>query len=179
MDKDYFAVLRLVSLVCLLLVGKGVYADDDDIYVAKEKDQYSEDENVFNWDLDRFALQLNLASHHPGSSEDYNEWNRGLGIEYHLDEFFITGGYFWNSLYRDSFYLGVGKELTFGNVNWIGIGAIAGALTGYEDGQEPLPAVVPYLFLTKDRYTIKIAYIPEFGDVEDDAFGFALRILLD
>lgn len=178
MDKDHFALLRLILLTCLLFAGKCLLADDD-IYVAKEKDQYSDDESMFNWDLDRFALQLNIASYHPSSSRDYNEFNRGLGVEYHLDNFFITGGYFWNSLYHDSFYLGVGKEITFGSLDWLGAGIIAGALTGYRDGQEPLPAAVPYIFFSHDRYTFKVHYLPEFGDVDDDAFGFALRIRLD
>ena len=178
MEKDHISLVRL-CLFCIFLFFSA-FAQADDIYVAKEKDQYSkDDESFFNWDLDRFALQLNIASYHPNSSEDYNEFNRGAGVEYHLDSFFISGGYFWNSLYRDTFYLGVGKEITFGNLDWIGVGALAGALTGYRDGQEPQPAAVPYLFFTKDRYTFKIHYIPEFGDVEDDAFGFALRIMLD
>lgn len=178
MEKHRLALLRNVLVACLLFTGSNLYADDD-IYVAKEKDQYSDDESVFDWNFERFALQLNIASYHPSSSEDYNEFNRGLGIEYHLDNFYLSGGYFWNSLYRHSFYAGVGKEFTFGDVNWFGVGALAGALTGYKEGQRPRPAVVPYIFFTKDRYTFKIHYIPELGDVQDDAFGFALRIRLD
>ena len=183
MEKDNFALIRHVVLVCLFVFSTIVIADEE-IYVAKEKDQYSDDESTaFNWNLDRFALQLNIASYHPNTSQDYNEFNRGLGIEYHLDSFFFSAGYFWNSLYRDSFYAGVGKEITFGeivgNINWMGVGALAGAITGYRDGQRPRPAVVPYIFFTKDRYTFKIHYVPELGDVQDDAFGFALRIKLD
>ena len=178
MDKEHFALRPLVFLTCLFFSTSGLCADDD-IYVATEKDQYSDDGSAFDLDLDGFALQLNIASYHPGSSRDYNEFNRGIGVEYHLDNFFLTGGYFWNSLYRDSFYLGVGKEITFGSVDWFGLGVIAGALTGYRDGQEPLPAAVPYFFFTHERYTFKVHYLPEFGDVEDDAFGFALRIRLE
>ena len=177
MEKDYLSLLRTVLAICILCLNTITLADD--IYVAKEKDQYHDDEDGLTWDLENFAVQLNLASYHPNSSKDYNEFNRGIGVEYHLEEFFLAGGYFWNSLYRDTFYAGVGKEFTFGDVNWIGVGAIGGAITGYRDGQEPLPAVVPYLFLTKDKFTFKIHYLPEFGDVEDDALGFALRIRLD
>ncbi len=179
MEKDSPALLRSLVLVCLLTLST-VSVADDDIYVAEEQDQYSkDDESALNLNLERFALQLNLASYHPNSSEDYNEFNRGLGIEYHLDSFFLSAGYFWNSLYRDSFYAGVGKEITFGDVNWVGVGALAGAITGYRNGQRPRPAVVPYIFFTKDRYTLKIHYVPELGDVQDDAFGLALRIKLD
>ena len=179
MEKDRLALCRYFLFICLVTISSFALCDDD-IYVATEEDQYSEDdESIFDWNFERFAVQLNLASYHSNSSEDYNEFNRGIGIEYHLDNFFLSGGYFWNSLYRHTFYAGVGKEITFGNVNWVGVGALAGAITGYKEGQRPRPAIVPYIFFTKDRYTFKIHYVPEIGDVQDDAFGFALRIKLD
>ncbi len=172
-------MLRHAFLSLILITSLAVHADDD-IYVAKEKDQYSsEQEGLFDGRLENFALQINIASYHPGNSDEYNQFNRGIGIEYHYDSFFLSGGYFWNSLYRDSFYAGLGKEFTFGDVDWVGIGAIAGLITGYSDGQEPQAAVVPYVFFSKDRYTVKIHYLPELGDVEDDAFGFAFRIKFD
>ena len=173
-------MLRHALTALLIVLSTPLLADDDDIYVAKEKDQYStERESIFDGNFERFALQLNLASYHPGNSSEYNQFNRGIGVEYHLDSFFLAGGYFWNSLYRDSFYAGVGKEFTFGDVEWIGLGAIGGLITGYDDGQEPRPALVPYIFLTKNRYTLKIHYLPEIGDIEDDAIGFAVRIRFD
>lgn len=172
-------MLRHVLVLITIFTSTAVFADEE-IYVAEEKDQYSsERESYFDGKLENLALQLNLASYHPGNADEYNQFNRGIGLEYHLDAFYIAGGYFWNSLYRDSFYAGVGKEFTFGDVDWFGIGAVGGIITGYSDGQEPRPALVPYVFLTKDRYTLKIHYLPELGDVHDDAFGFALRIRLD
>ncbi len=163
----------------ILLLCNSVFADDD-IYVAKEKDQYStERESIFDGNFENLAIQINLASYHPGNASEYNQFNRGIGLEYYFDSFFLAGGYFWNSLYRDSFYAGVGKELTFGDMDWIGVGAIGGFITGYDDGQEPRPAIVPYVFFTKDQYTLKVHYLPEIGDVEDDAFGFAIRIRFD
>lgn len=172
-------MLRYALIFILLVTSKTLFADDD-IYVAKEKDQYSgEKEGLFDGRLDNFALQINLASYHPGNASEYNQFNRGIGIEYHYDSFFLAGGYFWNSLYRDSFYAGAGKEFTFGDVDWIGLGAIGGLITGYDNGQEPRPALIPYIFLTKDRYSLKIHYLPEIGDVEDDALGFAVRIKFD
>jgi len=168
------------ALASLLLLTSASLSADDDIYVAKEKDQYSpKKESIFDGKLENFALQINLASYHPGNASEYNQFNRGIGIEYHYDSFFVAGGYFWNSLYRDSFYLGAGKEFTFGDVDWVGLGAIGGLITGYDDGQEPRPALIPYLFFTKDRFTLKVHYLPEIGEVEDDAFGFALRIKFD
>jgi len=172
-------MLRHALILLLFFTSASLHADDD-IYVAKDKDQYSsEKESIFDGNFERLALQINLASYHPGNADEYNQFNRGIGLEYHLDSFFLAGGYFWNSLYRDSFYAGVGKEFTFGDVEWIGVGAIGGLITGYNDGQEPRPALVPYVFLTKDRYTLKIHYLPELGDVEDDAIGFAVRIRFD
>ncbi len=164
----------------LLICFSVISVADDDIYIAKEKDQYStERESIFDGNVERLALQINLASYHPGNADEYNQFNRGIGLEYYFDSFFLAGGYFWNSLYRDSFYAGVGKEISFGTAEWIGLGAIAGLITGYDDGQEPRPAVVPYVYLKKDRYTLKIHYLPEIGDVEDDAIGFALRVRFD
>jgi len=136
-------MLRYAFILIILITHNSLLADDD-IYVAKEKDQYSSDrESIFDGNFERLAIQINLASYHPGNSSEYNQFNRGIGLEYYLDSFFLAGGYFWNSLYRDSFYAGVGKEFTFGNTEWVGLGAIAGLITGYNDGQEPRPALVP------------------------------------
>lgn len=170
---------RHALILFILLICNSSFADDE-IYVAKEKDQYSsERESIFDGNFERLALQINLASYHPGNASEYNQFNRGIGLEYYYDSFFLAGGYFWNSLYRDSFYAGLGKEFSFGGHDWFGVGAIAGLITGYDDGQEPRPAIVPYLFFTKDRYTLKVHYLPEIGDVEDDALGFAVRIRFD
>ena len=172
-------MLRIVLTSLFLLISSALIADDD-IYVAKDKDQYSTDnESLFDGNLENLAIQINLASYHPGGSGEYNEFNRGIGLEYYFDSYFIAGGYFWNSLYRDSFYAGIGKELTFGGVDWIGVGAIAGLITGYDDGQEPRPAAVPYIFLTKEKLTLKIHYLPELGDIDQDSFGFAIRYKFD
>ena len=170
---------RYVLTLIIFLVSSTLIADDD-IYVAKEKDQYSSDsESIFDGNFENLAIQINLASYHPGSSGEFNEFNRGIGLEYHFDSFFLAGGYFWNSLYRDSFYAGISKEISFGGAEWIGLGAIAGIITGYDDGQEPRLAAVPYIFLTKDKFTFKIHYLPELGDVQEDSFGFAIRYKFD
>lgn len=133
---------------------------------------------AFSEEYGPWAVQLNLASYHPGASEDYNEFNRGIGVEYHLPKYYLTGGYFWNSLYRHSFYAGAGKEFPL-VADSFGAGLIGGAVTGYRSGQRPYPALIPYLYYTYERFTFKVHYLPEVGDVDDDAFGFALRIQLD
>ena len=173
-------MLRITIILAIMFISPLLCADDD-IYVAKDKDQYSDEqgESFLGWDLENWALQINLASIHPNSSEDYNEFNPGIGVEYHYEHFYLTGGYFYNSLDKNSFYAGIGKELTWGTHLSFGLGAAAGVITGYESGQEPTLAALPYLFITKGRVTLKAHYIPEVGRVEDDAIGFAIRIKFD
>ena len=173
-------MLRAALILVFTLISPLLCADDE-IYVAKDKPQQNNEQNeeFLGWDLENWAVQVNLASYHPNNSSDYNQFNPGIGLEYHYEHFFLTGGYFYNSLDKNSFYAGIGKELTWGTHLSFGLGAIAGALTGYESGQEPRFAALPYLFITKDRLTLRAFYIPEVGRVEDDAIGFALRYKFD
>ena len=173
-------MLRAAVIFVLLCFSHLGFAEDD-IYVAKDEPQYNNDqENSFlGWDLENWAIQVNLASYHPNNSEDYNEFNPGIGLEYHYEHFFLAAGYFYNSLDKSSFYAGVGKELTWGTHLSFGAGATAGLITGYDSGQEPRFAALPYLFVTKNRLTFKAYYIPEVGRVDDDAIGFAIRIKFD
>ena len=125
----------------------------------------------------RLFVQVNLASYHPGadSDDDFNEFNPGLGLEYHFENFFIAGGFFENSIDKVSTYWGAGTEHTIG-ADWFGLGVIGGVVTGYDDGFSPRLAAVPYLFLKNRRTSLKIHYLPAVGEVEEDALGFALRI---
>ena len=172
-------MLRAIIFL-VLFVSPLLYADDD-IYVADEKSQSSngQESQFSDWDLENWAIQFNIASYHPNSDEDYNEFNPGLGIEYHFEQFYLTAGYFYNSLDKNSFYAGIGKEFTWGSDFQYGIGGAAGVITGYESGQEPVLAALPYIFITKGKVTLKAHYIPEVGRVEDDAIGFAIRIKFD
>ena len=45
----------------------------------------------FDGNFENFALQINLASYHPANSSEYNQFNRGISIEYHYDSFFLAG----------------------------------------------------------------------------------------
>ena len=169
----------LIVLLCAPLAQA-----EEDIYVSKEKDQYSEprDESLLDLaldlDLDRYSVQINLASYHTNRSRSYNEFNPGIGLEYAYEHFYLAGGYFRNSIRRSSFYAGAGGELNFPEhiPEWIGVGVLAGLVTGYKEGQKPQLAAIPYVYFRKDQYTFKAHYFPEVGRVEDDAIGFALRI---
>ncbi len=140
----------------------------DDIY-AVENESILEDGRLF--------LQVNLASYHPNEDkdDDFNEFNPGLGLEYHFENFYIAGGFFENSIDKFSTYWGVGHERTF-FVDWFGLGILGGVVTGYDSGFSPRLAAVPSAFFKKGRTTLKAYYVPAVGDVDADAIGFALRI---
>ena len=173
-------MLRTAIYLVILLISPMLCAEDD-IYVAKDKPQQSGDQGdeILDWGLENWGVQFNIASYHPNTSEDYNEFNPGIGLEYYLEHFFLTAGYFYNSLDKNSFYAGIGKEFAWGTHLSFGVGGTAGVVTGYESGQEPTLAALPYLFITKDRLTLKAYYIPEVGRVDDDAIGFAIHYKFD
>lgn len=124
----------------------------------------------------RLYLQLNLASYHPSedSDDDFNEFNPGVGLEYHLDGYYFAGGFFENSIDKFSTYWGVGAERTIG-ADWFGLGILGGVVTGYDSGFSPRLAAVPYILLSNGRTSLKTYYVPAVGDVDKDAIGFALR----
>lgn len=152
-----------------------VYEVPDDYDTSDGKGRYrTESESIL--EDGRLFLQVNLASYHPGadSDDDFNEFNPGLGLEYHLEHFYIAGGFFENSIDKFSTYWGVGHERTF-FTDWFGLGVLGGIVTGYDGGFSPRLAVVPSMFVKKGRTTVKAYYVPAVGDVDEDAIGFALR----
>ena len=124
----------------------------------------------------RLFVQINLASYHPSedSEDDFNEFNPGVGLEYHLDGYYLAGGFFENSIDKFSTYWGVGHERTIG-ADWFGLGILGGIVTGYDSGFSPRLAAVPYVLLKNGRASLKTYYVPAVGDVDEDAIGFALR----
>ncbi len=171
-----------------------IFAEDipaEEIQIAKSDDTYAVPDNYKKGykgkvkndsytdtilEDGRFYVQVNLASYHPGadSDDDFNEFNPGLGLEYHYENFFLAGGFFENSIDKFSTYWGLGTERTIGS-DWFGLGVIGGIVTGYDDGFSPRLAAVPYMYVKNKRTTFKVHYLPAVGDVQEDAFGFALR----
>ena len=152
-----------------------VYSVPEDHGKGKQGKFYSENtESIL--ESGRLFLQANIASYHPSedSDDDFNEFNPGLGLEYHFDEFYLAGGFFQNSIDNTSTYWGIGHERTIG-ADWFGLGILGGVVTGYDDGFSPRLAAVPYLLLKNERVALKTYYVPAVGDVDSDAIGFALR----
>lgn len=152
-----------------------VYSVSDDYGKETKGKLYLEDSESILED-GRLFLQLNVASYHPNEDddEDYNEFNPGVGLEYHMDGYYLAGGFFENSIDKFSTYWGVGHERTIG-ADWFGLGALGGIVTGYDSGVSPRLAIVPYILLKNGRTSLKTYYVPSVGDVDSDAIGFALR----
>ncbi len=151
-----------------------VYSVPDDYGKGTQGKNYEESESIL--EDGRFFVQINLASYHPSADkdDDFNEFNPGIGLEYHMDGYFFAGGFFENSIDKFSTYAGVGTERTIG-ADWFGLGIIGGVVTGYDSGFSPRLAAVPYFVLKNGRTSLKTYYLPAVGDVDSDAIGFALR----
>ena len=178
----YFVSLTLVLLTSPVNAEEFEVAKSDDIYSVP--DDYGKN-NGEDFDTDhvsvledgRLFLQVNIASHHPGADkdDDFNEFNPGLGLEYHFENFFLAGGFFENSIDNFSTYWGAGHEREV-LVDWFGMGVIGGIVTGYDDDDfSPRLAAVPYIYLKTGGTSLKTYYVPAVGDVKEDAIGFAMR----
>lgn len=193
MEMKYYSLIKstlLSVLVTFGLVSTLAFAADD-IKIAKSEEVYSvpddhgkgkqskfySENNEMILENGRVFLQINTASYHPSadSDDDLNEFNPGLGLEYHLENYYFAGGFFENSIDNTSTYLGVGHERTIG-VDWFGLGILGGVVTGYDGGFSPRLAAIPYVLFKKDRTALKAYYVPAVGDVDQDAIGFALRV---
>ena len=152
-----------------------VYSVPDDHGKSQKGKFYSDDVDSILED-GRLFVQLNIASYHPGadSDDDFNEFNPGIGLEYHMDGYYFAGGFFENSIDKFSTYWGVGHERTIG-ADWFGLGILGGVVTGYDGGFSPRLAAVPYILLKNGNTSFKTYYVPAVGDVNEDAIGFALR----
>jgi hypothetical protein len=193
MEMKYYSLIKSTLLLVLVTIGlvSNLTFADDDIKVAKSEEVYSvpddhgkgkqgkfySENNETILENGRLFLQINAASYHPraDSDDDLNEFNPGLGLEYHLENYYFAGGFFENSIDKTSTYLGVGHERTIG-VDWFGLGILGGVVTGYDGGFSPRLAAIPYVLFKKDRTALKAYYVPAVGDVDQDAIGFALRV---
>lgn len=154
--------------------SEDVYSVPEDYGKSKDSKFYSENESIL--EDGRLFVQFNVASYHPSadSDDDFNEFNPGVGLEYHLDGFYLAGGFFENSIDKTSTYWGLGHERTIG-ADWFGLGILGGIVTGYDSGFSPRLAAVPYILLKSGKASLKTYYVPAVGDVDEDAIGFALR----
>jgi len=152
-----------------------VYSVPEDHGKAKQGKYYSEDGGSY-LENGRLYLQVNMASYHPSEDDDddFNEFNPGVGLEYHFDGYYLAGGFFENSIDKTSTYWGIGHERTIG-ADWFGLGILGGIVTGYDSGFSPRIAAVPYILLKTERVALKTYYVPAVGDVDSDAIGFAMR----
>ncbi len=152
-----------------------VYSVPDD-HGKDQKGKFYSGNNESILEDGRLFVQINLASYHPSedSEDDFNEFNPGVGLEYHLDGYYLAGGFFENSIDKFSTYWGIGHERTIG-ADWFGLGILGGIVTGYDSGFSPRLAAVPYVLLKNGRASLKTYYVPAVGDVDEDAIGFALR----
>jgi len=187
--KNIF-ISALLSITCCLNSALAEEAQDEDLQIAKSEKVYSVSEDHGKGKNDKFYsgktesiledgrlfVQVNVASYHPSedSDDDFNEFNPGVGLEYHFDNYYFAGGFFENSIDKTSTYWGIGHERTIG-ADWFGLGILGGIVTGYDSGFSPRIAAVPYILLKNGKTSLKTYYIPAVGDVDSDAIGFALR----
>lgn len=192
--KNHSLVINTITslLICMGISANSAFAEDsvDNMQIAKSEEVYSVPDDYGKNKKGKFYsensesiledgrlfLQINIASYHPSedSDDDFNEFNPGAGLEYHMDGYYFAGGFFENSIDKFSTYWGVGHERTIGS-DWFGLGILGGVVTGYDGGFSPRLAAVPYVLLKNGRTTAKIHYVPAVGDVDSDAVGFSLR----
>ena len=192
---EYYSLLKNALISAIIIIGFASYlvlADDatEEMKIAKSEEVYSvpddhgkskqgkfyseNSESIL--EDGRLFLQVNVASYHPSedSDDDFNEFNPGVGLEYHMEGYYFAGGFFENSIDKFSTYWGVGHERSIG-ADWFGLGILGGVVTGYDGGFSPRLAAVPYFLLKNGRTSLKTYYVPAVGDVDADAIGFALR----
>lgn len=132
----------------------------------------------------KLTLVLAGASHHFGQHEfwdngqlrPFNEFNPGLGLEYKLSKHFhASAGTYKNSIYRQSFYAGIGIE-TDGSKP-LGAGIELGGITGYAE-LPVIPSAIPYLrFGSQDgRVNFKLLGIPPIKNLTPAVLGLQMRV---
>ena len=86
--------------------------------------------------LSQTYMVATITSFHFDRDKNYNESNGGLGLEHRLNErWAVSTGFFRNSFDRHTNYLFAGyTPLHFDS--WR-VGAVMGAVTGYENGVSP------------------------------------------
>lgn len=82
-----------------------------------------------------------LSYHIP--ARNYNDTNYGIGVEHALNERWgVTGGYYYNSLHHDAFYIGARYTLKKDCFLGADCGVLVYASTGYQNNG--VPAILPF-----------------------------------
>jgi hypothetical protein len=118
--------------------------------------------------LSQLYLDINGLSKHLGSDETYNERNIGAGLTYERRKLgsdlvkALTAGGYKNSYNDNSFYVGGGlaKRFDLGKRLYADVGGVAGLVTGYEGGVNPMAMPMVGLGL-KDLWKLRLMYAPE------------------
>lgn len=122
------------------------------------------------------SVSINLASYHLSTEDQFNETNLGAGLNYYKGNSFISVGRYYNSIYRYSNYLYVGKAFEMPITDKItgGVAVIAGVVSGYRDNLSPL--ILPRLHLRINNYQLNTIIIPRIKDVTPTTLGIQLEI---
>ena len=116
-------------------------------------------------DADYF-LDINGISRHSDNNYPYNENNYGLGITATKGDDIVnvlTAGGYKNSRNKPSFYAAAGLAKRFGNEYYADIGAVGGAVTGYDNAISPMLAAMLSLG-KKDRAKLNFFLTPKYKD---------------
>ena len=121
---------------------------------------------------------LSTRSYHFNRSEDWNENNLGLGLEYSLPSNIrlIAGGYY-NSYFRTSFY--AGAAILTGQWKGFRLGAGIGALSGYpvQSGYASVqPFLLPSVVWEGDRFGANLVLFPKCMACDKASAGLLLQL---
>lgn len=112
----------------------------------------------------RSWLVLNARSYHADRSKDYNEANRGAGLEWGTDTLRAVGGVYRNSLDGRSRYVGAAwTPLALGAAQ---VGFVLGAVDGYEHANDgrAVPMVAGLVRLELHGYGVNVLVAPPFRE---------------
>ena len=101
MYSIFFSIVLDLSITCAHAEDIQI-AKSEDVYVAPEDHGKEKLNDTYAAHIEsiledgRLFLQVNFASYHPDTSseDDFNEFNPGLGLEYHFDNYFLAGSFF-------------------------------------------------------------------------------------
>ena len=102
---------------------------------------------------------VHVASYHADRSKVHNEVNPGLGLRFKnpSSRWFAAAGVYENSIYRTSFYAGMGTDVPL--IDHVALRFTVVVVSGYE---APLmPVLVPELVIERRGYGVAIGFVPK------------------